>query len=70
MNDFITDDEISDYSDFDGCDEEYSPSGSQQSWREDISKETSESDLDIIYAFPITAHREKYIVRYKDFEYY
>ena len=62
MSDFVTsDEEISDYSDFDGCEEEIS---------EDISDEASESDLDIIYAFPITAHREKYIVRYKDYEYY
>ena len=70
MSYYETDDEISEESDFDGCEEDYtedisdeaSPSGSQQSWRE--------SDLDIIYAFPITVHREKYIVRYKDFEYY
>ena len=62
MSDFVTDDdEINDYSDFDGCEEESS---------EDISEEANESDLDIIYAFPITVHREKYIVRYKDFEYY
>ena len=61
MSYYETDDEISEESDFDGCEEDYT---------EDISDEASESDLDIIYAFPITVHREKYIVRYKDFEYY
>ena len=37
---------------------------------EDVSSEASESDLDIVDAFPNTAHRQKYIVRYDEFEYY
>ena len=70
MCDFVTDDEGSyDYDDFkyeEETSEDISPSGSQQSWR----SEASESDLDIIDAFPITAHRQKYIIRYNEFEYY
>ena len=62
MSDFITsDDELSyEYADFE-YEEEYS---------EDVTSEADESDLDIVDAFPITAHRQKYIVRYNEFEYY
>ena len=61
MSDFITsDDELSyDYDDF-----EYEEESS-----EDISEEASESDLEI-NALPYTVHRQKYILRIKDYEYY
>ena len=61
--DFVTSDDESyfDYEDF-IYEEETS---------EDVSYEASdESDLDIVDAFPITAHRQKYIVRYDEFIYY
>ena len=71
MSDFISDDEGYDYDDFIYHDESI----------EDISSEASEdsSDLENLYSFPITpldagqsptAHRQKYIVRYEEFEYY
>ena len=62
MSDFITsDDELSyDYDEF-KFEEESS---------EDISSDASESDLDIINIFPITAHRQKYVIKLDEFEYY
>ena len=62
MSDFITsDDELSyDYADFE-YEEEYS---------EDVSEEASESDIEPINALPYTVHRQKYILRIKDYEYY
>ena len=62
MSDFITSDsELSyDYDDFE-YEEEYS---------EAVSEEASESELEPINALPYTVHRQKYIVRFKDFEYY
>ena len=48
--------------------EDYEPSNEEAS--EDISEEASESDIEPINVFPITAHRKKYIVRFADFEYY
>ena len=62
MCDFVSSDDESyfDYEDF-IYEEETS---------EDVTSEADESDLDIVDAFPITAHRQKYIVRYNEFEYY
>ena len=62
MSDFITSDsDLSyDYAEFE-YEEEYS---------EDVSEEVSESDIEPIIALPYTVHRQKYIVRFKDFEYY
>ena len=61
MCDFVSDDEsYFDYEDFIYAEET----------SEDISSEADESDLDIVDAFPITAHRQKYIVRYNEFMYY
>ena len=61
MSDFVSDDEsYFDYEDFIYAEET----------SEDVSSEASESDLDIVDAFPITAHRQKYIVRYDEFMYY
>ena len=53
--------------DFD-YEEDFEPSNEEPS--EEVSEEASESDLDIVDAFPITAHRQKYILRIKDYEYY
>ena len=62
MSDFVSDDEGSyfDYEDF-IYEEETS---------EYVSSEADESDLDIVDAFPITAHRQKYIIKLNEFEYY
>ena len=49
----------SDESDFDS-EEDFEPSN----------EEASESDIEPINVFPITAHRQKYIIRIKDYEYY
>ena len=57
----------SDESEFDS-EEDYEPSNEEAS--EDISEEASESDIEPINALPYTVHRQKYIVRFKDFEYY
>ena len=57
----------SDESEFD-YEEDYEPSNEEAS--EDISEEASESDIEPINALPYTVHRQKYIVRFKDFEYY
>ena len=63
-SDFISDDDDKTYDAADFmCDE-----GDELS--EDISDEASESDIDIIAYFPYTAHRQKYIIRIKDYEYY
>ena len=64
MSDFVTDDESDfDYEDFIYHEEEESS--------EDISSdEVSDTFLDNFDVFPITAHRQKYIVRYNEFEYY
>ena len=61
MSDFITsDDELSyDYADF-----EYEEAS------EEVSEEASESDIEPINALPYTVHRQKYILRIKDYEYY
>ena len=61
MSDFVSSDEsYCDYEDFIYAEET----------SEDVTSEADESDLDIVDAFPITAHRQKYIVRYNEFEYY
>ena len=72
MSDFVSsDDEGSyfDYEDFIYEDDLWSVREAEET-SEDVSSEASESDLDIVDAFPITAHRQKYIVRYNEFEYY
>ena len=53
--------------DFDS-EEDYEPSNEEAS--EDISEEASESDIEPINALPYTVHRQKYIIRIKDYEYY
>ena len=62
MSDFITsDDELSyDYDDF-----EY-----EEEFSEDVIEEASESELEPVNALPYTVHRQKYIIRIKDYEYY
>ena len=57
----------SDESEFD-YEEDYEPLDEETS--ESISEEASESDIEPINVFPITAHRQKYIIRIKDYEYY
>ena len=37
---------------------------------EEPSEEVSDTFLDNFDVFPITAHRQKYIIRIKDYEYY
>ena len=63
-SDFITDDESEtfDYEDFIYHEEESS--------REITDDEVSDTFLDNFDVFPITAHRQKYIIRIKDYEYY
>ena len=63
MSDFVSSDDEGSYFDYEDFiyEEELS---------EDVTSEADESDLDIVDAFPITAHRQKYIVRYNEFEYY
>ena len=63
MCDFVSSDDEGSYFDYEDFiyEEELS---------EDVTSEADESDLDIVDAFPITAHRQKYIVRYDEFEYY
>ena len=61
MSDFVSSDDEGSYFDYEDFIYEEETS-------EDVSSEASESDLDIVDAFPITAHRQKYIVRYNEFE--
>ena len=63
MSDFVSSDDEGSYFDYEDFIYEEETS-------EDVSSEASESDLDIVDAFPITAHRQKYIVRYNEFMYY
>ena len=64
MSDFVTDDESDfDYEDFIYHEEE-------ESSEEITDDEVSDTFLDNFDVFPITAHRQKYIVRYNEFEYY
>ena len=64
-SDFISDDENEtyDYADF-MCDE------GDEELSEDFSYDDDESDLDNFDVFPITAHRQKYIMRSDDYLYY
>ena len=48
--------------------EDFEPSNEEPS--EEVSEEASESDIDEINALPYTVHRQKYIIRIKDYEYY
>ena len=48
--------------------EDYEPLDEEIS--EDVIEEASESDIEELNIFPITAHRKKYIVRFAEFEYY
>ena len=65
----------SDESEFDS-EEDYEPSNEEPS--EEVSEEASpsgssyerESDIEPINALPYTVHRQKYIIRIKDYEYY
>ena len=57
----------SDESEFDS-EEDFEPSNEEPS--EDVSEEASESDIEPINALPYTVHRQKYIVRFAEFEYY
>ena len=57
----------SDESEFD-YEEDYEPLDEEIS--EDVSEEASESDIEPINALPYTVHRQKYIIRIKDYEYY
>ena len=63
MSDFVSSDDEGSYFDYDEFKFEEESS-------EDVTSEADESDLDIVDAFPITAHRQKYIVRYNEFMYY
>ena len=57
----------SDESEFD-YEEDYEPSNEETS--EDVSEDISESDIEPINALPYTVHRQKYIVKLNEFEYY
>ena len=63
MCDFVSSDDEGSYFDYEDFIYE-------EKLSEDVTSEADESDLDIVDAFPITAHRQKYIVRYNEFEYY